>query len=283
MKNELFAGKTIALIGAGNMGEALIRGLIKNQVLPAGQLIASDMAEKRREYISQTYGIKVLADNIELVKRGDILILAVKPQVTQGVLKEIGPFLGPSKLIVSVVAGVAIKTISRFVKEGTRVIRTIPNTPVFVMEGAICLAAESNVPAEDLTIARAIFDPVGKTEVIEEKLMDCATGLVGSGPAYVFIMIEALADGAVRMGMSREVAQNMAAQVLYGSAKMVLESKTHPGQLKDRVASPGGTTIEGIHQLEKGGIRATLMNAVEAATRRSEALGKISEPEKERP
>ena len=144
------------------------------------------------------------------------------------------------------------------------------------------MAAEGNVSAEDFTIARAIFDTVGKTEVIEEKLMDCATGLVGSGPAYVFIMIEALADGAVRMGMSREVAQNLAAQVLYGSAKMVLESKIHPGQLKDRVASPAGTTIEGLHQLEKGGIRAALMNAVEAATRRSEALGKIAEPDKAR-
>jgi pyrroline-5-carboxylate reductase len=281
MKKEIFAGKTIAVIGAGNMGEALIRGLIQNQVVAASQVIASEPVEKRREYIHQTYGIQLLADNIALVKQGDVLILAVKPQVTPAVLKEIGPFLGPSKLLISVVAGVAIRTLSRFIKEGTRIIRTMPNTPVMVMGGAICLAPGSHVPAQDLALAQAIFESVGKTEIIEEKLMDCATGLVGSGPAYVFVLIEALADGAVRMGMSREVAQNLAAQVVYGSAKMVLESKMHPGQLKDRVASPGGTTIEGLHQLEKGAFRATLMNAVEAATRRSEALGRLSESDSE--
>ena len=274
MTKNAISGKKVAFIGAGNMAEALIKGLIDSKVIPADQISASDILENRRQYISETHGIRCLEDNRQLVADADVVVLAVKPQVCQAVLEEVGPVLGASKLVLSIVAGVAAKTILSRVKEGTRVIRTIPNTPAMVMEGITGIATDGDVSQKDVKIAEAIFATVGKTVTIEEKLMDAATGLSASGPAYIFVIIEALADGGVRMGIPRQTALTMAAQTILGSAKLYFESGKHPGELKDMVTSPGGTTIAGLHQLEAGGLRAALINAVQAATLRSEELGK---------
>ena len=274
MTENVISGKKVAFIGAGNMAEALIKGLIDSKVIPPNQISASDILENRRQYISETHGIRCIEDNRQLVADADVVVLAVKPQVCQAVLGEVGPVLGASKLVLSIVAGVTAKTILSRVTEGTRVIRTIPNTPAMVMEGITGIATDGDVSKTDVNIAEAIFGTVGKTVTIEEKLMDAATGLSASGPAYIFVIIEALADGGVRMGIPRRTALTMAAQTILGSAKLYFESGKHPGELKDMVTSPGGTTIAGLHQLEAGGLRAALMNAVQAATLRSEELGK---------
>lgn len=274
MTENVISGKKVAFIGAGNMAEALIKGLIDSKVIPPNQISASDILENRRQYISETHGIRCIEDNRQLVADADVVVLAVKPQVCQAMLEEVGPVLGASKLVLSIVAGVAAKTILSRVKEGTRVIRTIPNTPAMVMEGITGIATDGDVSQKDVKIAEAIFGTVGKTVTIEEKLMDAATGLSASGPAYIFVIIEALADGGVRMGIPRQTALTMAAQTILGSAKLYFESGKHPGELKDMVTSPGGTTIAGLHQLEAGGLRAALINAVQAATLRSEELGK---------
>lgn len=275
-QTSLLEGKTIGLIGAGNMAEAIIKGLISRGVVPPEQVVASDVVAERRAYIADTYRIAVEEDNRLLVKKADVLILAVKPQVTAQVLQFAGTVMGPDKLLVSIVAGVPVAAIAPLVAAGTRIIRTIPNTPLMVMAGAVAIAADSPAMPADFALARRIFDACGRTVMIEEKLMDAATGLSGSGPAYVFLMIEALADGGVKAGLTRDVALTLAAQTLLGAARLCISSGRHPGQLKDMVTSPAGTTIAGIHELEIAGVRAALMNAVEAATRRSKELGKLS-------
>ncbi len=276
MSKKILEGKEIAFIGAGNMAEAIIRGMLKGRVAEAFQITASDIAQNRREFMKKTYGIEVTDDNIGMVRKADVIILAVKPQVAGKVLKEAGPHTGKDKMLLSIVAGLPVSKIKDHLKEGTRVIRTMPNTPVFVGQGMVAIATGSNAFAEDYDIAKAIFEPVAKTITVEEKLMDAVLGISGSGPAYVFLMIEALADGGVKMGLTRDVAVTLAAQTLLGSAKMCLESGRHVGQLKDMVTSPGGTTIAALYAMEKAGIRAGLMEAVEAATLRSQELGKLS-------
>ena len=273
---NILEGKTLAFLGAGNMAEAIIKGLTANRVMAPGRIMASDVSEARCRYMAETYGIELLADNTDLVKRADVIVLAVKPQVTQEVLSAIAPHTGPSKLIISVVAGVCVERFAENLKKGTRIIRTIPNTPVTVMAGAIAIASDSEALPEDFAYTEAIFGTVSRTVRIDEKLMDAATGLSGSGPAFMFVMIEALSDGGVNAGLPRDVAQTLAAQTMMGAAKMFLESGLHPGKLKDMVTSPGGTTIAGLHQMEQGGVRISLMNAVKAATNRSKALGKMS-------
>ncbi len=275
-KQNMLAGKRIAFVGAGNMAEAILKGLLAHKVIKPSQAVASDVMESRLNYIRETYGILVEKDNAALVKNADIIILAVKPQVLNDALAQAAPESGLDKLFISIVAGVSASSIREKLKPGTRVIRTIPNTPLMVMEGAVGIAADPSTDPADLDITTAVFESVGQTMLMDEKLMNVATGLSGSGPAYVFLMIEALADGAVRMGMPRDIALKSAAQTLLGAARLMLESGLHPGQLKDMVTSPGGTTIAGIHALEKGGVRAALMDAVEAATRRSEELGRMS-------
>jgi len=276
MSQTALAGKKIGFVGAGNMAEAIIKGLLAKQVVGPTQIAAYDILESRLRHVAETHGIKGESSNAALVDWAEVIVLAIKPQVCQAALGEIGPRLGPDKLVISVAAGVAVKTIKDAVKTGTRIIRTIPNTPAMVLAGVTGLAADASVSAEDFQVAETVFGAVGRTVAIDEKLMDAATGLSGSGPAYVFVIIEALADGGVKMGMSRQVAEIFAAQTVLGAAKLFLETGLHPGQLKDMVTSPGGTTIAGLHQIELGGVRAALMNAVEAATRRSEELGRMS-------
>lgn len=207
------------------------------------------------------------------MREAGIIILSVKPQVIEKVLAEIAPVVDDKKLIISIAAGVSLAKIENALKKGSRVVRVMPNTPALVLAGVAALTRGNSATNEDVSFAKVIFDSVGRSVVVDEKLMDAVTGLSGSGPAYVFMIIDALSDAGVKVGLPRQLALELAAQTVYGSAKMVLETKEHPAKLRDMVTSPGGTTIEGLHALEKGKLRATLMNAVEAATARSKELG----------
>ena len=272
--NNALKDKSLGFIGAGNMAEAIIHGIIQNQVVLPDRILASDLSGERREHISKTFSMETVKENRSLVDQSNVIFLAVKPQAVPQVLKAIGANMGPEKLLISIVAGVPIQTLSTGLPKSPRIVRTMPNTPMTVMEGAMAIASDSPALPEDLETVETLFRPLGSTVQIEEKLIDAVTGLSGSGPAYVFMMLEALADGGVKMGLPRDVSETLAAQTLLGSAKLFLETRINPGQLKCMVTSPGGTTIAGIHELEKGGLRASLMNAVESATKRSIELGK---------
>ena len=265
--------KKVAFVGGGQMAEALIGGMLAVELCKPEHIRVSDPMADRLDVFKKKYGLQTCRSNREIVEWGDIVILAVKPQVLDGVLKEIGAQLADA-LVVSIVAGVSIKRLTDALGRGARVIRAMPNTPAMVRQGMTALAIGDGMQEEDAASARSIFESVGKVVPVEERLMDAVTGLSGSGPAYVFLAIEALADGGVKMGVPRAIAEMLAAQTVLGAAQMVLETGQHPARLKDQVASPGGTTIAGLHCLEQGGLRATLIDAVEAATKRSQELGR---------
>jgi len=262
-------------VGTGNMAEALIRGLLGAGVAEASQIVGSEPRAERRQELSERYGIETLTDNVEVARRADILILAIKPQVMTRVLDEIGTQVKPSALVISIAAGIPLSVIEAHLPR-VRVVRTMPNTPALVEAGATAIAAGGHATSEDLEATRRIFDSVGMTVILEETQLDAVTGLSGSGPAYMFLIIEALADAGVKVGLSRYNAQALAAQTVLGSAKLLIETNEHPGRLKDMVTSPGGTAIAGLHTLEAGGLRTTLMNAVEVATSRSRELGELA-------
>jgi pyrroline-5-carboxylate reductase len=263
---------TIGFLGTGNMAEALIRGLLHAGVVKPEQVVGSEPRPERAEEMTQKYGITVVADNNEVARRSGILILSIKPQVMSKVLEQVAPHVHPNALVISIAAGIPLAAIEARLPRA-RVVRTMPNTPALVSAGATAIAAGGHATPEDLQAAKRIFDSVGMTVILDESQMDAVTGLSGSGPAYIFLIIEALSDAGVKMGLSRYNAQALAAQTLLGSAKMLLETGEHPGRLKDMVTSPGGTAIAGLHTLEQGGLRTTLINAVEAATKRSKELG----------
>jgi len=265
--------KPIAFVGGGQMTEAIVGGLLAGQVCSPEFIWASDPVAARRDRLKSEFGVRVGEDNRAAVKWAEVVVLAVKPQALPDVLKGIGSGL-VGKLAVSIAAGVTIRAIAEQAPEAGGIVRAMPNQPVLVREGMTALAAAAGVTAPDLQIVRTVFEAVGRVVSVDERLMDAVTGLSGSGPAYVFQAIEALADGGVKMGLPRQTAELLAAQTVLGAARLVLESGEHPAKLKDRVASPGGTTIAGLHQLEQGGFRATLMGAVEAATKRSQELGR---------
>ena len=264
---------TIAMIGSGQMGEALIGGWLAAKTVPPEALVATDASAERRDLMKRRFGIRTGTDNRDAASWADVVVLAVKPQILDGVMKELSSALA-GKLVLSIAAGVTIAHLARLAPKGVRVVRVMPNTPVLVGDGVSALSFGDGVSDKDQQLTRRLFEAVGRAVVVEEKLMDAVTGLSGSGPAYVFMAIEALADGGVKMGLPRTVADLLAAQTVLGAARMVLETGEHPAKLKDRVASPGGTTIAGLHRLEQGGVRAALMAAVEAAAKRSEELGR---------
>jgi pyrroline-5-carboxylate reductase len=269
-------GKKIGFLGGGNIGEAMIRGLVKTGLIPPEDLFVTDVRLDRLAELGRLYGLHTLSDNVLLVRRADVVILAVKPQILPAVLREIAPATG-GKLFISVAAGVSTTEIRRHLAAGTRLIRVMPNTPALVLEAATAIARAEGLEAGDLETAEAIFSAVGKVVILEENLMDAVTGLSGSGPAYIALVVEALADGGVKVGLDRKTAMILATQTVLGSARLLIETGTHPGQLKDMVTSPGGTSIAGIHTLESGGLRRTLMDAVERATIRSRELGRGEE------
>jgi len=267
-------GQTIAFLGAGNMAEALVKGLLRAGVATPDEILCTDRRHERGPELQKRYGVRFTTSNVEAVKAAGVVVLSVKPQVMDKLLEEIGPALDASKLVISIAAGVPLAAIERKVGHGVRIIRTMPNTPALVGAGATALSAGEHATEADLVQAKALFDAIGMTVVVDEPLLDAVTGLSGSGPAYIFLIIEALADGGVKAGLARAQAQDLAAQTVFGSAKLLIETGEHPGRLKDQVTSPGGTAIAGLHTLEAGGLRTTLMNAVEAATLRSRQLGK---------
>jgi pyrroline-5-carboxylate reductase len=269
--------QTIGFLGTGNMAEALIKGLLAAGVVEPKQILGSDPRPERCAELQKRYAIHTTTANADVVRAAEIVVLSVKPQILPKVLEEVAPHLKSSALVISIAAGVPVSAIEPRLPEGTRVVRTMPNTPALVGAGATAIAAGQHAKDDDVEATRRIFDAVGMTVVLEESQLDAVTGLSGSGPAYVFLIIEALSDAGVKMGLSRYNAQALAAQTVLGSAKLLIETNEHPGRLKDMVTSPGGTAIAGLHTLEAGGLRTTLINAVEAATNRSRELGAQAE------
>jgi len=269
-------GKKVGFIGSGNMGEALIKGLTVANVVPGEMIWASDVRGDRLKELGRTYGIQLASDNLQLVREVDVVIMAVKPQIMPPVLREIASVFSRRKLMISLAAGVSTEIIRGALGKDGRLIRVMPNTPALVLEGVTAIAKTEGLEPEDMDVAGEIFSAVGRVVVLDESLMDAVTGLSGSGPAYVAVVIESLADGGVKMGLDRITAMTLATQTVLGAAKLLLETRLHPGALKDMVSSPGGTSIAGVAALEEGGIRTTFIKAVERATLRSKELGRGS-------
>jgi pyrroline-5-carboxylate reductase len=265
--------RRVGLIGAGNMAGALIRGLLQSGTLAPDGIRASDVRPARLAELSRAHGIVTHTANRELVEWANLIVLCVKPQLVDRVLDEIGGAVATSTLFVSVAAGVPIRSLETRLAGGVPVVRAMPNAAAIVLESATAIAPGSHASDDHLRVAKSLFDAVGKAVVLEESAIDAVTGLAGSGPAYVMLMLEALADGGVKVGLGRETALLLAAQTLLGSAKLQLESGEHPARLKDVVTSPGGTAISGLHALERAGLRRALMDAVESATDRAAELG----------
>ncbi len=268
------AGVRIGFLGAGKMASALAKGWLQAGLVAADRLSASDPLPAARAAFANETGGFISAANHEIASRSDLLVLAVKPQNMAGLLAEIKPAVTARHLTVSIAAGVTLGQLAAGLGSDRRLIRVMPNTPCLVGASASAYAAAPTATAEDVKLVDRLLNNVGKAIAVPEKLLDAVTGLSGSGPAYVALIIEALSDGGVRMGLPRDVANLLAMQTVLGSAKMLLETGLQPGALKDMVASPGGTTIAGLHALERGGLRAALIDAVEAATVRSIELGK---------
>lgn len=271
---SLLTGKKIAFIGGGSMAEAILTGIIKSGLTDTKNIWVGEPGVSRRDYLQQKFGINTSADNTEVCKQGDLVILAVKPYLVQQVLSELAAVAVNRQIFVSIAAGINCVVIENILPQGTPVVRVMPNTPCLVGEGAAAIALGKNSGPDEEALVNEIFGAVGKAVVVKEQLIDAVTGLSGSGPAYMYLIMEALADGAVMMGLPRHESITLAAQTMLGAAKMVLETGEHPGKLKDMVTTPGGTTIAGMYALEKAGVRGALMKAVSKATKKAGELTK---------
>ncbi|NOX38201.1 MAG: pyrroline-5-carboxylate reductase [Calditrichaeota bacterium] len=266
---------SIAIIGAGRIGTALIGGLIRSRIVEPVQIVATARSEDTLSKIQSQYGIHVTTDNARAVEQSDIIILSVKPQNIREVLVEITPAIRPDQLILSVIAGITTAAIQKMIGQANPIVRAMPNIPVVVDAGATAIAAGKGVGESQLETARTIFSSVGKVVVVRESQMDAVTGLSGSGPAYIYMVIEALIDGGVKMGLSRDVATELSVQTVLGAARLMQETGKHPAVLRDDVTTPGGTAIAAIHELEEHGLRNMLISAVETASLRSQALSRL--------
>jgi pyrroline-5-carboxylate reductase len=268
-------GKRLTIVGAGMMGSALAVGLVRAKATTSQQITLFDTHRSRADEVArglpEPYAI-VGTNAQDSVRGADIVLIAVKPQSVPGVLAEIGLALNEEQLVVSIAAGVQIAKIESLLGRMIPVVRAMPNTPSLVGEGATAISKGTHASAVHLAQAEFLFSAISKTVIVDEKLMDAVTGLSGSGPAYVYLLIEALMDGGVKAGLTRATARLLAAQTVYGAAKMVLESSEHPAQLKDNVTTPGGTTIQALAVLERAGFRTAIIDAIEAATNRSREL-----------
>jgi len=263
----------IGFLGAGKMATALAKGFVHAEIVFPREIIAGDLYGVARNIFSKETGAKAVASNADVLKFANVLILATKPDQVPTALAEISNAFTRNHLLISIAAGVTISKLENLLPAGARVIRVMPNTPALVGEAASAFALGNSATAADGELAKKLLSAVGVALQVKESLLDAVTGLSGSGPAYVYQFIEALSDGGVAAGLPRDIATKLAAQTVLGAAKMVLETGQHPGALKDQVTSPGGTTIEGLHALEKGKLRATVMSAVRAATEKSKKLG----------
>ena len=264
---------TIGFLGAGRMATALAQGFVRAGIVRPGQIFASDVFPAARKTFGAATGARICVSNADVLQAASVIFLAVKPQQAAEVLAEIQPHFTPRHLLISIAAGLTLGKMESALPVKARVIRVMPNTPALVGASASGFACGKAATKPDAALAQRLLSSVGIAVEVKELLLDAVTGLSGSGPAYVYQFIEALSDGGVASGLPRDLATKLAAQTVLGAAKMVIETGEHPGALKDAVASPGGTTIEGIHELEKGKLRATVMNAVRAATEKSKKLG----------
>ncbi|MFM1768619.1 MAG: Pyrroline-5-carboxylate reductase [Verrucomicrobiota bacterium] len=267
------SGLKIGFLGAGKMATALARGFVSAGLAKPADLLASDPSEAARHSFAQETGAQAGQDNLAVVRACSILILAVKPDQVAAVLEGIRPAFTPEHLLVSIAAGVPLARLEKSLPAPARVVRVMPNTPALVGASASAYALGPDTRPADGALVERLLSSVGLALAVKESYLDAVTGLSGSGPAYAFLILEALSDGGVAAGLPRDTATRLAAQTLLGSAKLVLETGLHPGALKDMVTSPGGTTIEGLHELERAGVRGALMNAVRAATDKSRRLG----------
>ena len=265
-------GQKIGFLGGGAMGEALITGLLRAGLVAPSEICVSDVSDGRLEHLKQKLGVNGTTDSRSVVKDADIVILAVKPQVMAPLLKEVAAVARPEQTFISIAAGITIDFIESCLDGPIPVVRVMPNTPCLVGEGASAVSTGKHAGGENVKKALAILAAAGRAVEVPESLLDCVTGLSGSGPAYMYVILEGFTDGAVRLGLPRDVARELAAQTMLGAAKMVLETGEHPGKLKDMVTTPGGTTAAGLFALEEGALRALLMKAVAAATQRSREL-----------
>lgn len=269
--------ETIGFIGCGNMGKAMINGIIHSGLCSRKDIIASAHTKETLEYMHNTYGIVTTFDNHEVAKKSDIIFLAVKPYLYDTVLLEIKEDLKDDTILVAIAAGQTISHIQSLFEQPMKIIRAMPNTPAMVLEAMSALSPNDMLSKEDISKVIRIFESFGKCEIVSEQLMDTVVGVSGSSPAYVYLFIEAMADAAVADGMPRAQAYKFAAQAVLGAAKMVLETQTHPGALKNAVCSPGGTTIEAVASLEQSGFRGTIMKAQRSCTQKSKDMSpKIS-------
>lgn len=269
----MLEGKKIGFIGGGAIAEAIVRGMLEAKLVTAEQVFVYDISQERLQYLAQQLHVQKAADVDIVAQECAVVFLTVKPQVIDRVLTSLAGCITPAHLVISVAAGIPLNTLEGALPN-VPVIRVMPNTPVAVSEGMSVLALGKTVTAAQADIGLAVFKAVGRALIMEESALDAVTGLSGSGPGYAFVLIDALADAGVRAGLTRQHSIQLAAQTLLGAAKMVLTTGDHPAKLRDMVTSPGGTTIAGIHELEKHGVRAALSEAVAAATARSKEMGK---------
>ena len=264
--------KKIGFIGAGNMAGAIIGGIVKSNLVKPENVIASAKTMANLERLQQEYNISVTLDSKEVVKNSDIVFMAVKPNIFDGVLEGVADLIDDKKIIVSIAAGKSIEAIENIIGSDKKIVRTMPNTPALVNEGMSALCPNKNIEDEELKIVKDIFDSFGKSEVVGEYLIDAVIGVSGSSPAYVFMFIEAMADAGVKLGIPRAKAYKLAEQSILGSAKLALETGKHPGELKDSVCSPGGTTIDAVLELERNGFRNAVISAVEKCAEKSKTM-----------
>ncbi len=262
----------IGFIGIGNMGEALLRGILDSGLSSPKNILASDINREKLDSLSKELGFTAIDSNCELVKASDIILFALKPDIISKVLSEVSSELCQPKWCISIAAGVNISMIEEKLSEGTAVVRVMPNTPAMVREGMSAISLGRYANEEHLNKTKQIFQAVGKVIVVQEKHMDIVTALSGSGPAFIFLIIEALIDAGVQLGLSRSDASVMAIQTVLGSSKMLFDTQEHPAVLKNKVTSPGGTTAVGLYELEKCGLRASIINAVSAAALRAKQI-----------
>jgi pyrroline-5-carboxylate reductase len=277
MPRGMLVDQTIAFVGAGNMAGALIRGLIGTATVPADKIIAADPEQDRIAVLAKDLGIRTTPDNTAAVREATVIVLATKPQVFAQVLPGIAAAVRPNALLVSIAAGISTARIERSFPDGSRVVRTMPNTPALVGAGATAIAAGTHATDADLDLVETLFRSVGISVRVPEAQIDAVTGLSGSGPAYVFAMVEALRDAGAREGLPEETALRLASQTVFGAARLLLEGKEAPEVLRERVTSPGGTTRAGLDALVAAGFAEAIRGAVRAATRRSVELGRIAE------
>ena len=262
----------LGFIGTGNMASAMMGGILNNQILSVDEVMGSNPGSQKRESVKKQFGIYVTADNNEVVEKADVIVLSVKPQFYEEVISEIREFIRENQIVITIAPGKTLAWLTEKFGKEVKLVRTMPNTPALVGAGMTAMCPNEHMTEEEIAYVRTLLESFGRVEIVSERLMDTVVSISGSSPAYVFMMIEAMADAAVSVGMPRAQAYQFAAQAVMGSAKMVLETGKHPGELKDMVCSPGGTTIEAVRTLEEYGFRSGIIEAMKVCEEKSKSM-----------